>query len=261
MNSLLFYRLAIAATVLGCPGTFLTAQSTGSPSATITSLTNLSRRQLDSANLGIVNDAVNLDVSGDPGLLNPESRSGRQAGSALRSHPNQRLLQVSGNSQSLNGSMASLRTFPSAVSNSSAASRSPLRVPEKQQIAEAALIRHLRNSQSSDPNGFFEQTEKTPVAESAFPTSTSRPGTIDVSPTAEFDSLEKFKDPFQELLSGSFEGFNKMGMERACGSGCRLRSTHLPAESSSSVRRAYSGKFSEKSATSYPAPYSALGKD
>lgn len=233
MNLQYFYRLAIAAAVLGYPATLLTAQSTGDSNATITSLTNLSRPRRDPTPLGRVDgessDAVNLDVSGDP------NRDGRQTGSTRRSYLNQTLLSAklmgSGTSQNSNGSPVysqgtSLRSLSSVAPNSSAASRSPLQDAEKQQTSKAALDRRGWSLQSSeiDTDSFFKSTEKTPIAGIVHPASTSGLSTTDTVPNADFESLERLKDPFSGLLTDRLEGFKKLDLEQPCGSGCRLKS-------------------------------------
>ena len=247
MNLQYFYRLALTAAVLASPEIFLRAQTTRhiqhDSNATITSLTNLSRPRRDSTPLGTINvtssDAVNLDVSGDPALLNPENRDGRPVGSTRRSY--------------LNQGSAHLKS-----SYGSSASRSRLPVPEKQQTSKAALILRGGPLQSSenDPNSFFRQTEKMHIVgadEIVTAGSNSDPGATDAVQTG-FESLERLKDPFSGLLTDRFEGFKNREMERPCGLRCGRSSTDRldssydsrSPRSDRSIRRGYSRVFQTK---------------
>lgn len=252
-------KLAVALAALGCSATFLAGQSAGSSqsnsTATITSLTDLSRPRRDPTALGRVdeesNDAVDLDASRGPApaVLNADNSDVRQVGSARRGSLPQDLssAKISGNynSQSLNEfiiySHATSRMVISGIPKSSTTGRLFFHGPEKQQISKTSTNRHAWILQSGEVDSGGTE-EIVPAASTVDPNGTDR--LID----SRSESFEKLRDPFSGLLTEKFEGFKNLDLEQPCGPGCEFRLTDQPnssigleaARSDHSTRRQYS---------------------
>ena len=226
MNPRRFSPFAVAAASLVCQATFLYAQSTRSSlqvsDSTITSLTNLSHSRREPTSLGRVDvstdDAVDLGLSGAPGLVNSDARNADHfltfrplRGGTLRGAPTSARF-----SQSRN-----LPNLARSGIYSASSSRTPL---SKTIVIQRTWDLQSRmmglNAVSGEPKSLHDARDYEKA--SRMKTLTNNSSTTSAIQAAE-SPFERLTDPFSGLLNKDLERFNEnLHMEQPCGDACGL---------------------------------------
>lgn len=208
----------------------------------VTSLTDLNHPHRDPMALGRIDmnadDSVNLAVSGELDMVNPEGATANRSGPSSRQVPIQGTFAYANSSLSRNSqSLLSPRgyTQPSSLRAAPLMSSDPLlptssysRVdnrPEtaitRRSLTRSGRIVSDRLASAREGSHFAQDGEKaSPIHE--FRSDSSSTATVGAASQGPF---ERISDPFSKLLTESFDGFGiNLEMEQTCGDACSLRS-------------------------------------